>query len=390
MAISPTPPQNWLLEINRNLLVYLFIIFLNVAPATLLLTGRLDQSMTDASGSVVWQIIELFAFANCILIARNLGVKGGKLLFSMLPLLGLLLWAMLSVTWSEYPDLTTRRASRLIVEVTAAVILALSFSTSQGILRTFFRIFFVINLADVLSVAMPSISQTSIGFAGVHGHKNLAGEFFYMAMPVFFIGILDRSISRNRAAAFFAFVTAAGMLLASQSKTAIGTGLVATAFVLCSRVAQSKRYRILLICFSPILLFALVLLIFLVDLSDIINIVFGDPTLSGRDRIWQYTISKFESGPLGGVGYGALWSVGPRQNSVFADWQILGAINEAHNGYLDILSQTGVVGLLLLVAFLLMSSRSNLSVCKFFGRAQRLVGRLCNIYFLGWPHLQCD
>ena len=355
MTSSPKLPQKALLEINRNLLIYLFTILMLAPPAANLVMGRLDQTTTDSSGSIVWQIIELLVFANCIIIARSFGVKTKSVFFCMLPFLGLLIWALLSVTWSEYPDLTARRAPRLVVEVAAAVLLALFLPTSQGVLRILFRIFFIINLADIISIAFPSISQTDLGFAGVHGLKNLAGEFLYMAMPVFFIGILDRSISRSRSAALFALLTAAGMLVASQSKTAIGAGLIATAFVLGSRVARSKRYRAVFWSLSVPLALSLVLLVFQGDLAETLSNLYGDPTLTGRDQLWQFALSKYESSPLTGVGYGALWGVGPQLQLAFGERQILaGVVNEAHNGYIDILAQTGIVGLLLLISSLLM------------------------------------
>ena len=343
------------LELNRDLLVALFAIVLLAPPILNLLTGRFGETEYDSSGNPVWQVIELLAFANCIVIAPFFRVGRGLLLFCLAPFIGMLIWVMLSVTWSAFPELTIRRGGRVIIEVVSFAILALSFSSSQGVLRVLFRIFLLINLADIISVAAPSISRTDLGFAGLHGHKNLAGEFFYMALPVFFIAIFDRSVSRYRIPAIFSFLTAAVMLVASDSKTAMGTVLIGSAFVIFSRAAQFKRYGLLIVCECVLVAVVLAMTFFQNGFLQAIYSVTDDPTLTGRDSIWRFALSKFDANPFVGIGYGALWQAGPQLEEALANWEIpFGGINEAHNGYIDILAQMGIIGLILLVICLLM------------------------------------
>ncbi len=354
MPVSLTE-QRALLEINRDFLVSLFAIFLILPPAINLVSGRFDQTVYDSSGNTVWQVIEFLAFANCIIIAGFLGIKRSLFLFCIFPFVGMLIWIMLSATWSEFPDLTIRRGGRVIIEVVSFAILALSFPNDQGVLRTLFRIFLAINLADIISIAIPTISQTDLGFAGLHGHKNLAGEFFYMALPVFFIAIFDRSVSRHRIPAVFSFLTAATMLVASDSKTAMGAVLIGSAFVILSRIARFKRDGTVLVCICILVGFTAALIFFQNGLFQAIYYVAEDPTLTGRDLIWRYALHKFDGSPFAGVGYGALWQVGPQLEDALGNWGItFGGINEAHNGYIDVLAQTGVIGIILLIIFVLM------------------------------------
>jgi exopolysaccharide production protein ExoQ len=343
-----------LLEINRDFLVCIFAIFLILPPTINWVSGRFDQTVYDSSGNTVWQVIEFLAFANCIVIAGLLGVKRSLFLYCIFPFVGMLIWIMLSVTWSEFPDLTIRRGGRVIIEVVAFVILALSFSSGQGVLRTLFRIFFAINLADIISIAVPTISQTDIGFAGLHGHKNLAGEFFYMALPVFLIAIFDRSVTRHRIVAIFSFLTAAAMLVVSDSKTAMGTVLIGSVFVVLSRI-MFRRDGMVLACMTIFGAITGSLLVFQNGLLQGIYYFTEDPTLTGRDSIWRFVLDKFEGSPFAGVGYGALWQVGPQLEEALGRWDIaFEGINEAHNGYIDVLVQTGVIGLALLIICLIM------------------------------------
>jgi len=351
-----TPRQRAFLDFNRNVLIYIFIFFLTIPPAINLIGGRPDEfSSLDPTGNAMWQIIDLFAFANCFVIARYSNVTPRLLFFCLLPFVGMFLWSLLSITWSEYPWLTMRRSSRMIIEVVSFVILALSIPTNEEVLRILFRVFFVINLLNIISIVDPSISQTSLGFAGVHGGKNTAGEFFYLALPVFFIGSVNRSVSRSRGVALFALVSGAGMLVASQSKTALGTTLIAAAFCVTARAALSTRYRVPILFMYVLVALLLMLFVSSIGVSETIKYLFGDPTLTNRDLIWNYALSKFDTNPLGGVGFGALWQIGPNLEAVLVNQGIWVIINEAHNGYIEILTQLGIIGLLLLIIFLLMN-----------------------------------
>jgi len=67
--------------------------------------------------------------------------------------------------------------------------------------------------------------------------------------------------------------------------------------------------------------------------------------LTDRDIIWKkvYEISK--SQPVLGTGYGAFWGLDPRSFEC--------GVNQAHNGYLDVYVQVGIVGVVFLTLFFL-------------------------------------
>jgi O-antigen ligase len=74
-----------------------------------------------------------------------------------------------------------------------------------------------------------------------------------------------------------------------------------------------------------------------------------DPTLTGRTVIWD-AVLRMPINPLLGAGYESFW-VGDRINAV---WNLTGpGINEAHNGYLEVYLQLGLVGVVLLTTFLI-------------------------------------
>ena len=91
--------------------------------------------------------------------------------------------------------------------------------------------------------------------------------------------------------------------------------------------------------------------------SQVAGAVGRDPTLTDRTKIWAILLDM-QANPLLGTGYESFW-LGPRLLRV---WQSgLGRLNEAHNGYLQVYLNLGLIGLLLLGIFLIASYRT---ICK--------------------------
>jgi O-antigen ligase len=93
-------------------------------------------------------------------------------------------------------------------------------------------------------------------------------------------------------------------------------------------------------------------------MGDLAGAVGKDPTLTDRTKIWAFLLSMHIN-PLLGAGYESFW-LGPRLQW-FWNNAGLGHINEAHNGYLEVYLNLGIIGLLLLCAFLIASYRT---ICK--------------------------
>jgi exopolysaccharide production protein ExoQ len=261
----------------------------------------------------------------------------------------------LSILWSDYSPLSSRRILRSVIELTSWTLIALSMSSSTAILRSTFNVFFIVTMLDLGSIAFPKFSFTPIGFAGVHFHKNLAGLFFFLALPIFAIGVLDRSISRFRTIAIVACAASAVMLVLSQSKSAIGVLLLSTLLAGIVRICVYRNVfsRILLPMICSLGAGCLGLLIFNHGIAETLNLFFGDATLTGRAQIWQYVLYVADKNPWRGVGYGALWQVGPDVEATLKNTGATWVPNEGHNGYLDVLAQLGYAGLLLLGVYLL-------------------------------------
>jgi exopolysaccharide production protein ExoQ len=90
--------------------------------------------------------------------------------------------------------------------------------------------------------------------------------------------------------------------------------------------------------------------------GDLAGAVGRDPTFTGRDNIWRAVLST-NTNPVLGAGYQSFW-LGSRLVQV---WELAGHVNEAHNGYLEVYLNLGLVGDLLLIALLV---STYVAICK--------------------------
>jgi O-antigen ligase len=107
---------------------------------------------------------------------------------------------------------------------------------------------------------------------------------------------------------------------------------------------------------SSIILFVSILLLLIpfynIIITSVVEITGRDMTFTGRTRLWQELIGIASSHPILGVGYGGFW-VG---NLTYDLWdKFYYHPNQAHNGYIDVYIQIGLVGVFLLIMVILFS-----------------------------------
>ncbi len=140
----------------------------------------------------------------------------------------------------------------------------------------------------------------------------------------------------------------------ATSRLCLGIGC---AVIVAAHTKIVKRHPSLLkvvlwggICAYPLLSFVLG-----IDLTSAVAQAVGrDPTLTDRTFIWQIVLS-LQTNPLVGTGYESFW-LGSRLLTVWESG--FGGINEAHNGYLQMYLNLGLVGVFLLCCFLFAGYRT--------------------------------
>ena len=347
----------------RDVLLYVVIFRFFAFRATDLWFG-IDTADLDGSsdaGSAFNQLILPAMFLAVCAVVHLFRIPVRRLLAALLPAAPLLLMIALSPTWSDYPELTIRRASHELIEALSLALLATTFSNATVMLRIFFRAFLAIGCLDLMSSVMFSQSFTDLGFAGIHGHKNVAGQFLMVALPIYLQGTLFKEISGSRLLGLLSFALGITMLVATQSKTSVGAIVVGLSAVLLTRGLSRRTIPgpLLLVLLLGILCSLAALIHWGPD--ELLEALIGDPTLTGRDQIWRYAVNKFNANPVVGTGYGAIWQIGPAIQLALRSMGLYLVFNEAHNGYLEIAAQLGIAGLLCLLIFLVATLLNSLS-----------------------------
>ncbi len=86
--------------------------------------------------------------------------------------------------------------------------------------------------------------------------------------------------------------------------------------------------------------------------SAVVESLGRNSTLTGRTLIWDMVLSR-HTDPIIGTGFGAFW-VGPDAVEISQNW----ALTEAHNGYLEVYLNSGLIGVVLLFGVLFSAGKN--------------------------------
>jgi len=137
----------------------------------------------------------------------------------------------------------------------------------------------------------------------------------------------------------------------SRSATSVGIFIVGIIIMLLlyrsEKLARYIARHLKVLAVSIILMY---LLFYDLVVEMVTAILKRDETLTGRTEIWSALIDFAASNPILGAGYGGFWAPGNMKlEDLFSPRFILA---QAHNGYLAVYVELGVVGIVLLAVFL--------------------------------------
>ena len=258
---------------------------------------------------------------------------------SRLPTLSILYgFAAASLLWSDDRTTTIRGCVYLGLYLVSAVYLSLRFDNTEILefIGNTFALLAVASLAGQFLLA--PTSDPAPGWTGVFPQKNDLGAA--MAIGVSALLVVRKRWTLVRIASL---LLCAVLLLLSQSFTSV----MATASVVAVMFYLRLQGHMRMFFLTGVTGLSVTLAIALPDLSSIFTGTTGkDLTFTGRTIIWELVMKKILERPLLGYGYGAFWSTQADSINQFTTWKP----GQAHNGYLDICLNLGVVGLLTILA----------------------------------------
>ncbi|MBY0467196.1 MAG: O-antigen ligase family protein [Burkholderiales bacterium] len=291
----------------------------------------------------------------------------------------LLVFAVLSVLWSYFPVVVVRQVIQFAGVLLMGMAVAIYVGTDvPRLVALCLDLLTAVLAASVVMVAVnPTIAlETAVGiegaWRGVLEQKNSLGIACGVSLLLWVY--VQTHTPRHWLYALGVLGLIFLCLLKSRSSSSLFFGLLSVAVYL----ALYKQYvrtplfliRLMLFCLLGLLAFNLSFF-FLNDrfasLSDILgpfSALFGKSSdLTGRGDIWVYVWQSIATHWWLGTGYASFW-LGPGGPSQFIVDALRWDVPTAHNGYLEVLNELGLIGFGLFLLMMLYHIRNLLSVYR--------------------------
>ena len=323
-----------------------------------------------ATANVMMEGSPLDAFILFVLIASGFAVlvtrsqRCRPLLMTNWPIVLYFAYCLVSVVWSDYPDVSSKRWIKATGDVIMALVVVTDAQPIAALRRLFSRVGFVLIPASTLVIKYyPYLGRgydewTGQQFnMGVATDKNILGVTTYVLTLGAFWQVLrfwrDPKVP-NRRRQFVAEGTLVGFgiwnLFTANSATSESCLMLAAFIMLLS---GSRRFRGRAATVNALVLTVIVVggLIKVTGTDEAVFHALGRNTnLTGRTDIWALLIGMAPN-PLVGAGFESFW-LGPRMQRVWDAFPNL-YVTEAHNGYIELYLKLGAVGVTLAISILI-------------------------------------
>ena len=321
-------------------------------------------------GAVVAIVVTLTAI---VLVRNRHSVRWGSLPFPLLAFLG---FATVSIAWSYYPGYTTLGAVLQTLNAAAAITLAVTLTWSEILLALGVAIRIILGLSFAFEFVVAAFVRhpifpvwvvpddpkhpaallywsrdllfSSAKIQGIVGNSSLLAMVALIGVIVFALQVANRSVSRFWG--LFWLLVALITVAITKSATIIVALVVVTvvaAVILLKRRARTAAKRRRTSIGLGIGVLGLVATALVLH-APLLNALGKNSTLTGRTHIWQAVIGLAEKRPAVGWGWLSYWVVWiePFKNLVSAGGV---QVAHAHNAWLDVWLQLGIVGLVLFI-----------------------------------------
>lgn len=333
-------------------LVYLFFIFFGTSKPFPDLTP--GANLAENSNPVNQLLSLLFLVSLLSLVGKLEQVRTFIVKEKFLTLF--LVWGLFSVVWSNYSVISLKRWISLFGEVIIILAALLHFRWSEVALKAFRVIVCLYLPLTILAVVLvPAAIQWEFpAWRGLADTKNNLGQ-----VTLFSIVLLLTIIPYNRkrpvnALHYVLLACAVIAYLGARSTTAF---LIGGVLLLIYGTLQVGKFLMRENMASVFALFVIVagvvaggLIVVLVP--EVLGRFFGffgkDLTFSGRVDLWATVLQMTEGKILTGWGVGGFW-VGDEAHLIPVYEQFVWIPNQAHQGYIDVFSQLGLIGFVFLL-----------------------------------------
>jgi exopolysaccharide production protein ExoQ len=273
-----------------------------------------------------------------------------------------ILYEGISVVWSDYPLVAFKRWVKAVGDPVMILVLWTDPVPARAIVASLKRVAYVLIPLSVLFCKYYEHLGRRFGawggssYTGVTTDKNMLGYLLF-AFGLFFAAALlvesARRLANGRHDRTSLLINVAMLMMIAwlvviaNSQTALVSLLIGTTVLLASRFRTVRRHAgsyavaVVVVAVAAELLFS--------ASESLIDATGRDMTFTGRTGLWQ-TVLQEPVNPLFGVGYSSFW-LGERLTRFWAMYPNSPPM-QAHNAYLELYINLGLVGLFLIAGVL--------------------------------------
>jgi exopolysaccharide production protein ExoQ len=259
----------------------------------------------------------------------------------------LLLIAIASALWSQDPSLTLRGSAVLLATMAFGVYFGTRYTVRAQLRLLAWACSLMTACSYFLAIFLPryGIEQdANIGaWKGAFIQKNNLAEATVLAVLVF---LLVRPMRRSLR--WLGIAASVGLLFLSGSATGMVVCFAIIATLPLYKVVRDRRPIAVPIKLGLGLLVTGLLLVLVTDTGEVLRLLNRTPDLTGRNELWDAVLLSITKRPWLGYGFSAFW-----QGMNGESGRVMEAVGWlpgfAHNGFLDLMLQLGVVGLAIFV-----------------------------------------
>ena len=306
-----------------------------------------DISMSNPVNQVVYSVIFFLSFFSVLPHYKKLFYWLNREKF----ILFFLLWCGLTIFWAIDPFVAFKRYFQYITTSIVFISVLLNFKNEEIIIKTLtviLSLYLFITLIVVLTI--PQATDPAFNsWRGLHPQKNNLGQTASLGIIFFFNMYFNVKTIKEKIYILLFLLMALTLLIGAFSMTNILLMAIFGVFFILFRsnkvfepLGIGKKTAFLIISFVSVLLLSILLLGSDLYLK-LFEVIGKDPTFSGRTEIW-YLVLNSSTNLITGVGFQSFWIPEHLSKIILFQYWIP---NQSHNGYVDIILEIGVVGLIL-------------------------------------------
>lgn len=381
---SPQHAVTWEKVIVFLGIVIFFFIFINPNPTSV--TWKSDTGGHNEGqlfNQVLWPFL-MFVSLGIVAVSGKLHQIAIQFGFLLLACLG---WFLVTTVFAIDPGISFRRLI-FMVSVMVTCICIFGLMTDRQLLivlltlivfETLLKFFFVAFVAQAIHRASDLVEPGLAGlWRGQYAHKNIAGAIA-VAEIVILLGMRNILHLHYRLLLIGLELV---FLIFSGAKTP--TALMLLVLVLTDFLIRNKSPWLNLMTILGVLI-----VMNMITVGSILNEtaalvaqkVVGDVSFTGRVEIWKVLISYIGDHPVFGSGFQSFWQIGPESPAKRMGGTWTANAFYGHQGFLDIAAGTGLPGLFLALAALIVPPLWNLNAIR--DKASPMVRIFVGIWIFG-------